>query len=87
MQVRFVTNGTKSQGSTLTNSETGELLHGVRRIVATAQVDDIVTVEAEFVSAAVEAEGRLVAQFVDPASGEVKAVKRIEFVDGSKWTA
>ena len=74
-------------GSSLLDAETGAELHGIRRIVATVAVDDITTVEAEFVSAEVDINGVLRAMVADPASGEMKRVAKIVYADGTEWEA
>lgn len=84
--VRFVTpESGKAQGSKLLDAETGQLLHGVRRVVVTAEVGNIVTIEAEFLCAQTEVAGRLIPLFTNPNTGKVQEVVSVKFADGSEW--
>jgi hypothetical protein len=85
--VRFTTNGDQAWGSTLVDANTGAALKCVRRVTADVTVGEPITVEAEFSHAEIAIEGRLVAYFADPASGELKAVAKVIFADGSEWEA
>ena len=85
--VRVVSNGGLSQGSKLVDTETGDELHGVRKIVATIEVDNFNIIEAEFVSGEIEVEGQFEPYFMDPTDGAMRQVKRIEWADGGHWDA
>lgn len=74
-------------GTTLTDTETGEKLHGIRAIRAIIEVDAVNVIEAEFICALTTARGLLVAQVRDPHSGDLKEVNRIIFADGTEWAA
>jgi hypothetical protein len=86
--VRFATGSNLTGwGSSLFDAESGAELRGVRRITATAEVDDITTVEAEFVSAEVDIKGVLRAMIADPGSGDLKQIAKITYADGTEWEA
>jgi hypothetical protein len=79
--------GPSGFGTTVTNAETGEEIKGIASLNISIVPDDIIRVEAQIFLAETEVNG--VARFYasDPSTGETKQLVRIEFADGTVWSA
>ncbi len=85
--VRFESNGGMAQGSKLFDVETGAGISGLRRVVATVEVDTTNKVEAEFILAEVVIDGHLIAKVRDPKTGDLRRISKIVWDDGEEWLA
>jgi hypothetical protein len=72
-------------GTKIFNAETGDEIKGIAGLTIRMAPDAYNTVEAEIVAAEFEVSGYATFYAADPSSGESKAIKRIEFADGTEW--
>lgn len=79
--------GPSGFGTQLFDAESGGEIKGITRIGINIVPDDIIRVEAEMFAASIEAKGELTLYVTDPSTGETKEPARIEFKDGTVWTA
>jgi hypothetical protein len=79
--------GPEGWGTTVTNAETGEEIKGIARIGIEIEPAAPIRIQADLFSTGIDVSGELALYIADPATGETKQPARIEFKDGSVWTA
>lgn len=83
---KIVSGGPSSHGTQII-LEDGSEIKGLTRVTFTAAVGDINRIDAEIVSAAIEANGQISFYVEHPKEGGMREVSKIEFADGSEWRA
>jgi hypothetical protein len=82
--VRIVSEGPTGRGTKIIR-EDGSEIHGVRKAVITLDHKQVSIADLEIVTATFRGKAKPRFHVLDPLSGELKAVKRIEFEDGSEF--
>lgn len=78
--------GPNGVGAEVFEASTGQEIKGVMRLSVEFAADDFTRAHAEIAASAVTVDGAVASFYVvDPATGDPKEVKRIEFEDGTSW--
>lgn len=80
--IRIKSEGGVSNGTVVTNSETGEEIKGITGIAVDLRVNDLVRAKIELCAAQVDVVAQAEFLVASPKTGDLKAVRRIEFADG-----
>ena len=71
-----------SLGTKVTNADTGEEIQGIAGISVDIRVNDIVRAKIDLCCVQLGVAASAEYQVISPKTGDMKAVKRIEFADG-----
>lgn len=82
------TGGVVLPGSTSVNdSETGEMIHGVSRVSIDLAIGNIAKAEVELVGLVVDTEARPAFMLAHPITGQQAEVQQVVWADGTVWDA
>lgn len=82
--VRIVNDTGISNGTAITSAATGEPILGVRRATVSLDIDTPIVATLEMVAVTVDIIGAASFQVIDPATGELRVVAAIDWVDGGR---
>lgn len=86
MNIRIVSDGGVN-GTRVFHAESGQPVRGVRAVRFNHEAQGAPSVEVDICSVTADVEGVAHWYVSDPATGEPKQVRRVEFADGTEWAA